>query len=42
MSVISNVKVYGLEDSIKRAKYPMSTDRNKIQLAKNTECLWKK
>ena len=30
MSVISNVKVYGLEDSIKRAKYPMSTDINKL------------
>lgn len=30
MSVISNVKVYGLEDSIKRAKYPMSTDVNKL------------
>lgn len=26
MDVISNVKVYGLEESIKRAKYPMSTD----------------
>ena len=26
MGVISNVKVYGLEESIKRAKYPMSTD----------------
>ena len=31
--VVSNVKVYGLEDSIKRAKYPMSTDINKL----NTE-----
>lgn len=30
MSVISNVKVYGLEDSIKRAKYPMSIDINKL------------
>ena len=30
MSVISNVKVYGLEESIKRAKYPMSTDINKL------------
>lgn len=30
MSVVSNVKVYGLEDSIKRAKYPMSTDINKL------------
>ena len=28
--VISNVKVYGLEESIKRAKYPMSTDVNKL------------
>lgn len=26
MDVVSNVKVYGLEESIKRAKYPMSTD----------------
>ena len=26
MGVISNVKVYGLAESIKRAKYPMSTD----------------
>lgn len=26
MGVVSNVKVYGLEESIKRAKYPMSTD----------------
>jgi hypothetical protein len=24
--IVDNVKVYGLEDSIKRAKYPMSTD----------------
>lgn len=28
--VISNVKVYGLEESIKRAKYPMSTDTNTL------------
>lgn len=28
--VISNVKVYGLEESIKRAKYPMSTDIGKL------------
>jgi hypothetical protein len=28
--VISNVKVYGLEESIKRAKYPMSTDISKL------------
>ena len=26
MGVVDNVKVYGLEESIKRAKYPMSTD----------------
>lgn len=26
MGVIDNVQVYGLEESIKRAKYPMSTD----------------
>lgn len=28
--IISNVKVYGLEESIKRAKYPMSTDVGKL------------
>lgn len=28
--VVDNVKVYGLEESIKRAKYPMSTDVNKL------------
>lgn len=28
--IISNVKVYGLEESIKRAKYPMSTDVSKL------------
>ena len=28
--VVSNVEVYGLEESIKRAKYPMSTDINKL------------
>jgi len=27
--VVSNTKVYGLEDSIRRAKYPMSTDISK-------------
>ena len=27
---VYNVKVYGLEESIKRAKYPMSTDINKL------------
>ena len=26
MSVINNIKVYGLEESIKRAKYPMAAD----------------
>lgn len=41
MSVISNVKVYGLEDSIKRAKYPMSTDVNKLnsELTKGIKAL---
>lgn len=28
--VVNNVKVYGLEESIKRAKYPMSTDIDKL------------
>lgn len=28
--VIDNIKVYGLEESIKRAKYPMSTDISKL------------
>lgn len=28
--VVDNVKVYGLEESIKRAKYPLSTDINKL------------
>ena len=28
--VVNNVKVYGLEESIKRAKYPMSTDVDKL------------
>jgi hypothetical protein len=28
--VVHNIKVYGLEESIKRAKYPMSTDINKL------------
>lgn len=28
--IINNVNVYGLEDSIKRAKYPMSTDISKV------------
>ena len=28
--IVNNVKVYGLEESIKRAKYPMSTDIDKL------------
>ena len=28
--VISNVKVYGIEDSIKASKYPMSVDVSKL------------
>lgn len=28
--IVNNVKVYGLEESIKRAKYPMSTDTDKL------------
>ena len=28
--IVNNVKVYGLEESIKRAKYPMSTDISKL------------
>jgi hypothetical protein len=28
--IVDNVKIYGLEESIKRAKYPMSTDINKL------------
>lgn len=41
MSVISNVNVYGLEDSIKRAKYPMSTDISKLnsELTKGIKAL---
>lgn len=41
MSVISNVKVYGLEDSIRRAKYPMSTDISKLncELTKGIKAL---
>lgn len=30
MSIINNVKVYGLKESIKRAKYPMSIDINTL------------
>ena len=29
-NIISNAQVYGLESSIKRAKYPMSTDTTKL------------
>ena len=29
-SMISNVSVYGMEDSIRRAKYPMATDISKL------------
>lgn len=29
-SCVSNAKVYGLDDSIRRAKFPMSTDINKL------------
>lgn len=28
--IVSNVKVYGLEDSIRRAKFPMSVDINNL------------
>ena len=28
--VISNVNVYGLEESVKGSKYPMATDLDKI------------
>ena len=39
--VVDNVKVYGLEESIKRAKYPMSTDINKLnsELTKGIKAL---
>jgi hypothetical protein len=39
--VVSNVKVYGLEDSIKRAKYPMSVDVDKLnsELTKGIKAL---
>jgi hypothetical protein len=30
MGVVNNIKVYGLEESIKRAKYPMSVDVDKL------------
>lgn len=41
MSVTSNVKVYGLENSIRRAKYPMSTDISKLncELTKGIKAL---
>lgn len=39
--VANNVKVYGLEESIKRAKYPMSTDVDKLnsELTKGIKAL---
>ena len=39
--VIDDVKVYGLEDSIKKAKYPMSTDISKLnsELTKGIKAL---
>lgn len=39
--IVDNVKVYGLEESIKRAKYPMSTDTNKLnsELTKGIKAL---
>lgn len=39
--VVNNTKVYGLEESIKRAKYPMSTDVNKLnaELTKGIKAL---
>ena len=39
--VVNNVKVYGLEESIKRAKYPMSTDTNTLnsELTKGIKAL---
>jgi len=30
MSVVSNVKIYGMEESIKRSKYPMAVDIDKL------------
>ena len=41
MSVVNNVKVYGLEESIKRAKYPMSVDIDKLnsELTKGIKAL---
>lgn len=39
--IVNNVKVYGLEESIKRAKYPMSTDIDKLnsELTKGIKAL---
>ena len=39
--VVSNVKVYGLEESIRRAKYPMSTDVDSLnsELTKGIKAL---
>lgn len=39
--IISNVKVYGLEESIKRAKYPMSTDVGKLNSDLENLNYWK-
>lgn len=37
--VISNVNVYGLENSIKGSKYPMSTDINKLNADLTKTCI---
>lgn len=39
--VVTNVEIYGLEESVKRAKYPMSTDINKLnsELTKGIKAL---
>ena len=39
--IVNNVKVYGIEESIKRAKYPMSTDVDKLssELTKGIKAL---
>ena len=39
--VVSNVKVYGFEDSVKGAKYSYATDINKVsdEVTKTTESL---
>lgn len=41
MGIVNNVKVYGLEESIKRAKYPMSVDIDKLnsELTKGIKAL---